>query len=108
MVHDVEPDEDAGGAEQPHERFELLRPVEVQRMLKVSRSWLYHAAREGLLPSLRLGPDGPVRFIRADVEEFVDAARAKWQVGDTREEALRRAAEPSPTGTPTHDQHRKR
>lgn len=96
---------DGPGEEEPQERLELMRPGEVQRWLKVSRSWLYEAAREGLLPSIRLGPDGPVRFVRADVEQFIEAARAKWRLGDTRDDALRRAGDPAPPEAQPDDQN---
>jgi excisionase family DNA binding protein len=77
--------------------FELMRPVDVQRLLNVSRNWVYTAAREGLLPSLRLGPQGPVRFLRADIEAFIEAARTGWRLGDTSRDTLRRAATPELT-----------
>lgn len=40
----------------------LLKPEEVRLILNVSRSWLYEAANTGRIPSVRLGPDGPLRF----------------------------------------------
>src|SRR5438045_9726022 len=43
---------------------DLLKPSEVARMLQVSRTWLYDAAKDGRIPSVRLGgPDGPGRFV---------------------------------------------
>lgn len=60
----------------------LLRPVEVCRMLAVSRTWVYAAAADGRIPSVRLGgPDGPLRFIRADVEVWLEQQRASWTPG---------------------------
>jgi excisionase family DNA binding protein len=49
---------------------DLLKPSEVARMLQVSRTWLYDAAKDGRIPSVRLGgPDGPVRFVEEDIEQ---------------------------------------
>jgi excisionase family DNA binding protein len=60
----------------------LLKPAEVCRMLAVSRTWVYAAAADGRLPSVRLGrPDGPLRFIRADVEAWLQEQRAAWAPG---------------------------
>ena len=54
----------------------LLKPAEVQRLLGVSRTWLYDAAKTGALPCVRLGgPDGPVRFHPDDVAAFIEASR---------------------------------
>jgi excisionase family DNA binding protein len=61
---------------------DLLRPLEVCQLLGVSRSWLYTAAHEGRIPSVRLGaPDGPLRFIPADIEAWLQNARASWAPG---------------------------
>ena len=47
---------------------ELLTPTEAQHLLRVSRSWLYGAAKDGRIPSIRLGgPDGPLRFVKEDL-----------------------------------------
>jgi excisionase family DNA binding protein len=52
---------------------QLLRPSEVKDMLNVSRSWLYLAAQSGRIPCVRLGgPDGPVRFVRRDIERWLE------------------------------------
>ena len=65
--------------------LELMRPAEVAALLKVSRTWVYAAAGDGRLPSLRLGgPDGPLRFIREDVEAWLAAARGTWTPGRSR------------------------
>jgi excisionase family DNA binding protein len=74
----------------------LLKPCEVAHRLGVSRSWLYAAAADGRIPSIRLGGrDGPLRFHPGDLEDWIAAARAGWRVGDTTAEALRRAGERS-------------
>src|SRR5215203_2931157 len=62
----------------------LLKPSEVARALGVSRSWLYQAAKEERIPSLRLGgEDGPLRFVEAEVRDWLIAARAAWRPGDS-------------------------
>ena len=59
---------------------ELLRPHEVCRILGVSRSWLYQAAADGRIPHIRLGSDdGPVRFVPAEIEQWLDNARREWR-----------------------------
>ena len=69
----------------------LLKPVDVARRLGVSRSWLYAAAADGRIPCVRLGaPDGPIRFLTADLESWLDAARAAWRPGDSSAATLRR------------------
>ena len=71
---------------------DLLRPVEVARKLGVSRTWLYDAAKAGRIPSVRLGgPDGPLRFVEADVDRWIDEARSAWRPGDTSAATVRRA-----------------
>lgn len=60
----------------------LLKPAEVCRMLAVSRTWVYAAAADRRIPSVRLGgSDGPLRFIRADVEAWLEEQRAAWTPG---------------------------
>ncbi len=53
----------------------LLKPEEVREMLNVSRSWLYEAANDGRIPSLRLGPNGPLRFDPEEVELWLKHRR---------------------------------
>ena len=58
----------------------LMKVPEAQRMLNVSRGWLYEAAKAGRIPHVRLGgPDGPLRFVRSDLEEYIDDARRGWR-----------------------------
>jgi excisionase family DNA binding protein len=72
---------------------DLMRPGEVAGMLGVSRSWLYEAAKDGRIPCVRLGgPDGPVRFIRSELVDWLEHARAGWRPGDSPGQTLRRAA----------------
>jgi hypothetical protein len=62
---------------------ELLRPAEVLRILKVSKTWLYDAAKEGRIACVRLGgPDGPLRFERVVIEALIRDSR----VGDHNRE----------------------
>jgi excisionase family DNA binding protein len=77
---------------QTADELELLTPTEAQRLLRVSRSWLYGAARDGRLPSIRLGgASGPLRFVKADLLAQIDSARAAWHPTDSASRALRRA-----------------
>lgn len=69
----------------------LLRPSDVARQLGVSTSWLYEAAKEGRIPSVRLGrPDGPLRFVEADLVAWLERARSGWRPGDSSTASLRR------------------
>src|SRR4051794_23341287 len=72
-------DEVAGGAGR---HAALLKPTDVARWLCTSRSWVYAAAADGRLPSLRLGgQSGPLRFVAHDVEQWLAATRAQWLPG---------------------------
>jgi excisionase family DNA binding protein len=69
----------------------LLRPSDVARRLGVSTSWLYEAAKDGRIPSVRLGrPDGPLRFVEADLTAWLERARAGWRPGESPTATLRR------------------
>ena len=71
---------------------DLLKRSEVARTLQVSRTWLYDAARDGRIPSVRLGgPDGPVRFVEDDIEQWLERARRAWRPGESSTQTLRRA-----------------
>jgi excisionase family DNA binding protein len=79
---------------QPPVASALLKPTEVARRLGVSRTWLYAAAKDGRIPSVRIGgPDGPLRFVPEDLEAWLDEARAAWRPGDTSAATLRRMSE---------------
>jgi excisionase family DNA binding protein len=55
----------------------LLKPGEVALLLSVSRSWLYQAASDGRVPSVRLGgPEGPLRFIEEELMQWLDRGRS--------------------------------
>lgn len=48
---------------------QLLTAEQVASRLQVDKSWVYHAARESMLPSVRCGRW--VRFRPADIERFI-------------------------------------
>lgn len=78
-------------------RAELLKPADVCAQLKVSRAWLYRAAADGRIPSLRLGgPDGPVRFESAELTAWIERSRAAWRPSDSSTATLRRTSGRSP------------
>jgi excisionase family DNA binding protein len=61
---------------------DLLKPAEVAIRLRVSRTWLYDAAKQGRIPSIRIGgEEGPLRFHPDDIERWVNDARAAWRPG---------------------------
>jgi excisionase family DNA binding protein len=70
-------------------RSDLLRPAELARRLGVSRSWLYEAARTGLIPCRRLGgPDGPLRFVEDEIDAWLqDACRHRRSTADAGDSA---------------------
>jgi excisionase family DNA binding protein len=63
-------------AEDPIGTSALLKPSELAVQLGVSRTWLYDAARDGRIPSIRIGgSDGPLRFVPQDIQRWIDDAR---------------------------------
>ncbi len=80
---------------------DLLKPTDVARRLGVSRSWVYDAAASGRIPCVRLGgPDGPLRFLPKDVENWLEHARRNWLPGETSMRAAQRAASTARSGAP--------
>lgn len=76
---------------------DLLKPNEVAGRLGVSRSWVYEAAKDGRIPCVRVGgPDGPLRFIEHDLDEWLELARRGWLPRESVRDATRRAARPAP------------
>src|SRR4051794_41871634 len=70
---------------------QLLKPTEVARRLGVSRTWLYAAAKDGRIPSVRIGgPDGPLRFVPEDLEAWLGEGRVARGAGGTSAPAPRR------------------
>ncbi len=51
--------------------YELLRPQEVSKILKISKSLIYRMLEDGTIPSIRFGRTVRVKSI--DLEAFVDA-----------------------------------
>jgi excisionase family DNA binding protein len=73
--------------------IDLLKPSEVAMRLRVSRTWLYDAAKQGRIPSIRIGgEEGPLRFHPDDIERWVNDARSAWSPG--------RSAQPTATVRP--------
>jgi len=71
---------------------ELLTATEAMQLLRVSRTWLYEAASDGRIPSIRLGgAGGPVRFVRSDLLAQIEQARRSWTPAASSAAALRRA-----------------
>ncbi len=57
------------------EDFQLLKPEEVAKILKVSKATPYSWARRGILPFYRL--EGVLRFKIDDVRAFVESRRGE-------------------------------
>ena len=73
---------------------DLLKPTDVAARLRVSRSWVYEAAKTRRIPCVRLGgPDGPLRFLPADVDRWLERARTEWLPCETAKAASRRATQ---------------
>jgi putative molybdopterin biosynthesis protein len=58
---------------------ELLRPVEVQRLLRVGRSKVYEMIARGELPVVRIGR--VVRIPRRELEQWIAERATGWQSG---------------------------
>jgi excisionase family DNA binding protein len=79
-----------------HLDMDLLKPSDVARRLGVSRSWVYDAAATRRIPCVRLGgPEGPLRFLRDDVENWLEQARRNWLPGESSDRTTVRAADMS-------------
>src|SRR3954470_7444306 len=84
-----------------HLDVDLLKPSDVARRLGVSRSWVYDAAASGRIPCVRLGgPDGPLRFLPGDVEDWLEQARRDWLPAGSVGRATLRAARTAARMTP--------
>src|SRR4051794_12412890 len=80
-----------------HLDSDLLKPTDVALRLGVSRSWVYDAAKGGRIPCVRLGgPEGPLRFLRGDVEVWLDRARLDWLPGASTRQVTMQAANARP------------
>jgi excisionase family DNA binding protein len=83
-----------------HLDTDLLKPTDIANRLGVSRSWVYDAAKSGRIPCVRLGgSDGPLRFLRDDIEAWLELARRSWLPGESAASATRRAARAAPIRT---------
>lgn len=58
---------------------ELLKPAEVMRLLNVSRTWLWEASRDGRIPAVRLGSDGPYRYSPSAIEAWLRSAQREGE-----------------------------
>ena len=50
----------------------LLKTVEVAEYLNVSTNWVLRRWKAGQLPGYKLGPNGPLRFDRAEIAQWLD------------------------------------
>ncbi|MGI8803500.1 MAG: hypothetical protein ACR2KV_15270 [Solirubrobacteraceae bacterium] len=56
------------------------------------------AAKAGRIPSVRIGgEDGPLRFVAADIDRWLDQARAAWKPGRATVAQPDRPPEPDDT-----------
>ena len=65
-------------------RDALLTASQLAKRLAVSRNWVYQAVADDLLPHRRLGEDGPIRFVAAEIDEWLDAQRRGWMPGRSK------------------------
>ena len=57
------------------EDFQLLKPEEVAKMLKVAKVTPYAWAKRGILPHYRL--EGTIRFKMEDIKAFIESRRVE-------------------------------
>jgi excisionase family DNA binding protein len=62
----------------------LLTASQLAERFAVSRNWVYQAVADDLLPHRRLGEDGPIRFVAAEIDEWLDAQRRGWMPGRSK------------------------
>jgi len=60
-----------------------LSPAEVARRLNCSAGTVRRWARDGLVPSVRIGPDGPLARVRIGEDDFARLVRPAFR--DPRE-----------------------
>jgi excisionase family DNA binding protein len=65
----------------------LLTASQLARRFSVSRNWVYQAVEDGRLPYRRLGQDGPIRFVSAEIDEWLETQRRGWTPGRSRRRA---------------------
>ena len=59
----------------------LLTASQLAERFAVSRNWVYQAVADDVLPHGRLGEDGPIRFIAAGIDAWLDQQRRGWTPG---------------------------
>ena len=57
------------------EDFQLLRPEDVAKILKIAKVTPYQWARRGILPFYKL--EGTIRFKLDDIKKFVEVRRVE-------------------------------
>ncbi len=57
---------------------EFLSPIELSKLLKVSKPWPYVMVKRGLLPCYKMGKT--VRFKRSDIDEFLSNSRMERRI----------------------------
>ena len=63
----------------------LVTAAQVAKRFSVSQAWVYQAVADGRLPCRRLGrDDGPVRFVSAEIDAWLDEQRRGWSPGRRR------------------------
>lgn len=58
--------------------FQLLKPEDVARMLKIAKVTPYQWARRGVLPHYKL--EGTIRFKLEDIKAFIEARRVEGKI----------------------------
>jgi len=56
----------------------------------VSRNWVYQAVADDVLPHGRPGVDGPIRFVAAEIDQWLDAQRRRLDAGPRQRRQARR------------------
>jgi predicted DNA-binding transcriptional regulator AlpA len=59
----------------------LLTASQLAERFAVSRNWVCQAVADEVLPHRRLGEDGPIRFVAAEIDAWLDAQRRGWMPG---------------------------
>jgi excisionase family DNA binding protein len=52
---------------------ELISPVELSKLFKVSKPWPYVMVKRGLLPCYKMGK--VIRFKKIDIEDYIERCR---------------------------------
>ena len=65
----LSPDHDPSASSQS-----LLTASQLVRRFAVSRNWVYQAVADDVLPHVRLGEEGPIRFVATEIDAWLDPA----------------------------------